>query len=338
MKLGPMWPKEHPVIDRITSRISPNPYYDLDFNTPEINDQKAAETEVASLYYLSSISSLAEPKEAVPAKNTHVEASQVNKSWFSKSKDWLWNLFGIKSKAQSTEDKDDATHGHPIDNGAPQLETPSMKDQRRMLRTVADQGLVNRFKDIAEFEEEMMKSASNSLDKLIFLQLIACSLFQKELKEGETVNTQLRVLDLHQRNRNLRDEQYDLAVIIQNLNDKTELLHWTNLGLTGGIIGSLAFAYASGGVSTLVNIGMGMMSIGKGTVSLISTLNKKKSDHETGELFMVSQEHKHNAREIDEDMGSLVALNEEIAELLKTIRKHLDNQSRVERSFFGQNS
>lgn len=330
------------MIDRITPRTSPNPYYDLDFVSSETNVDEyslihqAADAEVASLYYQSSISSLAESKVVENTATTKVTSSQTQKTWFSKSKDWLWSLFGIKQdvsvKAEGSENDD------PIDNGVPRLNEPGLKDQKRMLRTIADQDLVHRLKDIAEFEQEMLTSGSNSLDKLIFLQLIACSLFQKELKEEETFNNQMFILNMHERNKKLRDTKYVLADEIQKLNDSTKILHWTNIGLTGAIVGTMAAAFATGGGSVLMNIGMGMLSLGKGGVTLASGITRKKADHETGELFMVGQEHKHNAREIDDEMGLLVGLNEEVGELLKTIRKHLDNQSRVERSFFGHNS
>lgn len=326
------------MVDPVGRRLYPNPFWALD-DEPQSNANeasKAAEPEVISLYYQSSISSLAPPAPTPAKSEAAVSATQVKKPWYSKTKDWLWNLFGINKKSP-TDISEDSSIGDPIDNGAPVLSSPEAREQKRLSQTLAElnRELVYRLKDISEFEEEMRKSNSNKLDKLIFMQLIYSSLHQKNLKEEGSIASQKFILDLHAKNKELQKSYYSLLEDISNRAKTTKILHWTGIGLTAGVVGAIAVTFATGGAAALVgSAALSMMTLAKGGTTLSEGIVKYKNDLKTGELFIVSQDSKANSKLTDDELANLQSNDEDIGNLLKTIRHHLDNQSKAERANF----
>ena len=104
--------------------------------------------------------------------------------------------------------------------GAPQLQHPEANDHKRISQAIAklNRELVNRLKDIAEFEEEMRKSSSSKLDKLIFLHLVNSSIAQKKLKESNSLISHDQIMSLHKKNQELQKTYFDLIDTIQSEN------------------------------------------------------------------------------------------------------------------------
>lgn len=336
------------MVSPVGPRLYPNPYWVLDeeqnINENTAKKEDSAAAEVVSLYYQSSISSMADHAFS-PAKqdaSEKITASQTQKTWFSRSKDWLWNLFGIAKNQPAAQLTGDVEDGNPIDNGIPRLAAPDDTDQRQMSKTVSDlnRDLSNRLKDISEFEEEMRKSGGNKLDKLIFLQLVYSSLYQKNLKEESSVAAHRHLMDLYNKNKTLQKTYYNLLDDINSRAKTKKILHWTNIGLTAGIVGALAVTFATGGTAAILlgGVGISLLSLGKGATTLTQGVMQYKNDRKTGDMFIISQDTKANTKSINDEMTKMQSNDEDISSLLKTIRHHLENQSRAERANFGRNT
>jgi hypothetical protein len=306
----------------------------LEQGHPSKDDFKPAEAEIASLYYQSSIQSLKPPIDPLAASKQAVKAAQEQKkekSTLQKVTDWFWNLIGWGKKEEAIENlaaEEDASAPN-----APILQSPEAIDQQKLSHAIAElnRELVNRLKDLAEFEEEMRRSTSKQLDKLIFKTLIFSSLDQKKIKERLGTLDQEDILKLHQRNKELQKTYYSLADEITSRAKTNKILHWVSIGNSVGIVGLLALSIATAG--SALPVALGLASITKGGLTLANGILKYKNDLATGELFIVSQETKKNSAGINDKINELQTTTEEIASLLKTIRHHLDNQSRAERVF-----
>lgn len=309
----------------------------------------SAVAEVASLYYQSSISPSLHCESLSPQKNLDtlgkIETDQPQKSWFGKTKDWLWSLFGVKKEAL-TESKSSSSERAPSFDAAPRLEPPDfdplnvdldadLNEQGRMRKTIAElnQKLVSRLKDIAEFEEEMRKTPNYEADKILFRQLIYSTLYQKGLKEEGSVVAHTQANILHEKYKTTQDEHYDLLDEINARAKLNKALHWTNIGCTVGMVGAMAAAFATGGTSAVLTGGISLMTLAKGATTLSEGVLKYKNDLKTGELFVVGQDLKRTNKKLMDEINVLQAIDEDVGSLIKTIRHHLDNQSRAERAF-----
>lgn len=311
-----------------------------------LKENVGAEEEVASLWYQSSLKSMAEPEKAATATDASVqiEKKSVVRQYLGRAKEWLWNLFGWSEKAQETESSENSPVATIGDLASPRLSTPEYTDKKRLKNTLAElnREFVYRLKDISEFEEEMRRSSSNQLDKLIFLELIYSSLLQKQLKEESGEALQQELLKLHRDNEKLRETHYNLLDEINNRAKTQSVLHWTNIGLTVGLMGGIAAGFFTGGASLLVtgiiSGGTGLASLAKGGTTLLEGHLKYKNDLKTGELFVINRESKANSKRMDDEIGNLQEIDEDIGAMLKMIRQHLDNQSQAERASFGRNT
>ena len=301
-----------------------------------------AEEEVASVWYQSSLKSMAEPEKAAATTDAsiQIEKKSAVRNYLGRTKEWLWNLFGWSEKTTETEASENSPAATIGDLASPRLSSPEYTDKKRLKSTIAElnREFVYRLKDISEFEEEMRRSSSNQLDKMIFWELVYSTMLQKQLKEESGTEAQQELLKLHQNNEALRKTHYNLLEEI-NTRAKTEgVLHWTNIGLTVGLMGSIAAGFFTGGASALISAGTGMASLGKGATTLLEGILKFKNDRSTGQLFVVNQETKTNSNRINDELGNLQEIDEDIGTMLKMIRQHLDNQSQAERASFGRNT
>lgn len=313
--------------------VRPSPALDFDYRL----DSDGAETVIASIYYQDTLKP-AEPKNLTAdsaslqngKKEIEKSLTTTEKSFFSKAKDWLWSLFswGQKTPAAVASSEMRGIVG-TADDGTPRLEAPN----KQLAQT---QELVWRLKDIAEFEEEMRQSSSTQLDKLIFLHLVSSSLLQKRLKEEMSIHAQQELMELYKKNKELQKTYYSVLDEINSRAKTNSILHWVNIGATAGIVGSVALAFATGGGSLVIALGLSLSSLGKGGTMLSEGILKYKNDLETGKLFVITQETKGNSSHIQEELQAMGASGNEISELLKMIREHLENQSNAERASFGR--
>lgn len=301
-----------------------------------------AEETVASLYYQSSISSLASVKPETDQAALKIENTETKKSFLGRTKDWLWGIFGWGQQQPVSElESDDASIDDEADedvlSGGPKLSEPEYKYQKRLSQSITDinRDLVNHLKEIAEFEEEMRKSSSGKLDKLLFMSLVDSSLRQKQLNHSRSLLAHEDLLDLHKKNKELHKAHFALMDSIDSENRTRGVLKWVNIGLTTMTVGGTAIAFASGG--SALAIGMPIALLGKAGTMIFDGILKYKADGKTGDLIVIKQETKANAANERENLTQMQNLDGEIATLLKKIRQILDNQTKAERASFGRN-
>jgi len=189
---------------------------------------------------------------------------------------------------------------------------------------------------MAEFEEEMRQATSKKLDKLIFFELVESSMRQRQLKEDGSVLNYENILSSQKKNKDLQTKYFDLIDEINSRSRTNKVLHWVNVSATVGIVATMAATFATAGAGSLLLAGIPYMTLAKGGTTLAEGVLKYKNDLKTGELFVVGKESKANSSKINEHLSDLQVSDEEIGQLLKTIRHHLENQSRAERASFGR--
>jgi hypothetical protein len=333
------------------SRIEPigtpmfTPLYPLAAEPPG-QDRKAAEAEVASLWYVSTLQTMqdmdqkAAPK--APQKTASVESKESEQSFFSKIGNWLWGTaeslwnFVFPTKQGETVAEDDKSTTTPLDH-TPKLQTPDMDNKRKLSLLVADlnRELVTRLKEIAEFEEEMRKSNSNKMDKLIFIQLVASSLAQRKLREEGGIEEQESLFELHKKNKDLQKAYYNIQDEINRQKPLDSVLHWVSIGATAGIMGSLALTVFTGGVMAgALAFALPLSYLAKGAVTATQGILGYKTDIKIGKMTMVNHEIGENSGTIDDKMTDLQMTDQNIAELLKAIRQVIENHGKAERASF----
>lgn len=336
------------MIEPIGSRPS-NPWdaYPID-NTPikPINSKDetdSAEEQVASFYYLSSIQSLqASAVTSTGSQNSNVagvESKKTEQTIFQRFSSWLLGIFGA-GKTKETTSTDVQPHTDALNNTSsavprsPRLDPPEPISNEKLSKAIAElnKELLYRMKDTAEFEEEMLKSNSKKMDRLILFHIVAKSLDQKKLKETASLEAHENVLELQNRNKELHKKFYLILDEINATAKTNSILHWVNIGTTGGIVGLLAVGFATGGTGALLGIGLPALNIVKGGLSTAEGVLKYKNDLRTGEIIMVNHNVKENRNQITDKVSTTLPFaDEDISNLLKTIRHHLENYSKEAR-------
>lgn len=325
----------------------------------EIDAKKAT-----SLYYMTTLSSLAEPLELSVEKQIEIPATESKiveksfmdraKDWFWNTKDWLWNMVGLGSMEAISETEavadiekiSETIDGPPAGNsaksvdlsagGIPQLERPDAEQKERLEKSIRNlrQELLKQ-KDITESLEEYN---TNQLDNIIFLRLIDHSIKQKKLKESASIQDQEDLLFLHKKNDGLRKAHYELVDAILAQNKTREVLKWINVGFSIVTVGGTAIAFAVGGPLGLIGAALPLSMLGRGVNTIYDGILKFDNDNKTGELVPIKSESQSITSNKKEKMKHIQVTNEDIAELWKLIRGILDMQSKHERASFGANN
>lgn len=310
-------------------------------------EERKKKEEASSLYYVTTMKSLAasqQQNDTLQPAVDQVKNEESQKSLLGRAKEWFWNLFGFGKQEPATypvqEEKSDTVPLSHLFDHTPSLEKPGEDDDQRLSRAIVElnREMVNRLKDIAEFEEEMRKASSKKLDKLIFVQLVASTQTQRKLKEDSGLLSSQEVFVLHEKNKALQAKYYSLLDEINSRAKTNKVLNWINLGSTVGLMGIAAITFATAGAGAILAAGIPFLSLTKGAVSMIEGISRYKSDKLTGEMYLVSRENKYNTADINEEMSTMQSANEDIGALLKEIRHLIDNQGRAERGSFGRNA
>lgn len=302
-------------------------------------DLHGAEEEVASLYYQTTLSSMAPTNSKTSLNEQKIETIET-KSILTRAKDWFWNLIGWGEaqpvpESEEEESIEDGTDDNPL-SGGPKLPEPQSDHQRRLTKQISEHNreLSNRLKEIAEFEEEMRKSSTN-IDKSIFMYLVESNLRQKDLSHSRSLIAHEDLMALHKKNKELHKLQFGLIDSINDKNATKGILKWIKGGLTGFTVGGMAIIFASGGsaIAALMPIAL----LAKSPIMLFEGILKYQSDNKTGEMIVLKQEIKTNSANEREYLTEMQNLDADITKLLKKIREILDNQTKAERASFGKN-
>jgi hypothetical protein len=288
---------------------------------------------------------------AVPSKEVaKAEAKAPEKSFLGRIGNWLWSkaeslysmitgVFQPAKEAEESADQNDGTTATPGLDKIPKLQSPEVESQKKLSLLLADinRKLLNSLKDIAEFEEEMRKSNSSKMDKLIFVQLFHSSMDQKKLRENAAIDIQEDLFKRHKDNKGLQKAYFDLLADIQSRAKTDKILHWINVGATAGIVGATAIAGFTGGLGAgALAIALPLSYIGKGIVTATQGILSYKADMKTGEMTVVRDDMQANSSLIEERIGDLEISDQSMADLLEVIRKVIENQGKAERASFAR--
>lgn len=307
---------------------------------PSKDDIENADEEVVSFYYLSSIQSLQASdnisSENAAKKTAATDTQPTRPSVLHRFSNWLWGLFGVSSSKENVSSTEEG--GVPSQSApgiqSPHLQPPGEIGHDRLSKAIAElnKELLYRMKDTAEFEAEMLKSNSKKMDRLILVHIVAKSLDQKNLKEVISLEAHENVLDLQNRNKDLHKKYFRLIDDINATAKTNAVLHWVNVGTTAGIVGLLAVSFATSGAGAVLAIALPALNILKGGLTAAEGVLKYKNDLRSGELVMVNHQEKTNRNKItDEATTTIPFADDDISNLLKTIRHHLENYSKEAR-------
>lgn len=302
-------------------------------------DEHAADPEVVSLYYLSSLQSLKEIAQPIfeQAKQSAdiAVAEKSEKSIVQSVKDWFWGWFGHGTKETDFATLDpQASQSNSLPLGSsPTLQPPEQLDHDRLKKAIADinQTLLWRMKDTQEFEEELRKSSSKKLDKLILTHIKNCSMEQRDLKQISSVFAHE---ELHQRHKDNKEIQKKTGTIADDLNKGKNIaksLKWINISLTGGMILGTAMAYFTGGASAVIQVALPLASVLKSGTTLTDGVVKYKNSLREGELRGYKENTRANNATIHDKLQVVQNHDDEIAHVLKSLRKQLKDHSENER-------
>jgi len=292
---------------------------------PPKQDIEAAQEEVVSLWYVTSLQSMQSMTKAAVVPSSAVSSTEkpAEKSYFGQIGDWLWGkaeslwsmmtgVFQPSIEAEETSQNEQTTTPSPLDK-SPKLPAPEMDNQKKLIALVADlnRKLANSLKDIQEFEEEMRKSNSNNIDKLIFWQLVNTTKNQKSLREDSAINLQEDLFRRHTGNKELQKAYYDLMDDIKSRKTTDKVLHWISVGASAGIVGSLAIAGFTGGLGGgVLAVALPISYIGKGIVSTTQAILSYKTDLKLGELTVVNHDIQANSSVISRSRSRVAFEND----------------------------
>ena len=304
----------------------------------EKKEDKNESPEYVSAYYMTTISSMQASAEAADNEvSTSIQSTfdaqkeQVT-STIKKWGQWLAGLFSVKKENKDAQGNITSTTSL---GGAPKLDSQEI-DNKKLTQAIADlnRDLIYRLKDSNEFEEEMRKGGSKKLDKLIFVHLFDMSMKQKNIKEETSQERQEDLLRKHQENQKIQKDFFTIWDDIKNQAKKSSFLGWINMGSTVGIAGLFALGMATSGAAyTMVVIALPLLSITQGVTKGAEGIIKYQNDLKSGKLFQLKEQTSENSTTINDYMKVMRGCDEEMAELLKAIRRHLENQSKAERIF-----
>lgn len=306
-------------------------------------DTRAAEEEVVSLWYMSSIKSL-QDTTAISAEMGQPPAADLSinnkgQSRFQKVQSWLKGLFGWGKEAEKPENHEKNREGSIVNSSSKSLSDPPKLQaleisNEKLSKAIAElnKEFLQRIKDTAEFEAEMRKSNSKAMDRLILIHTIFKSQEQKKLKEAAGLEIHEHILKLQEDNKKINRRHYAILDDINAAAKTQKILHWVNIGTTVGIVGTMAIGFATGGAGAVLNIALPTLNIIKGGFSAGEGILKYKNDSRTGELTVLNNEAKSNRNNINDKVNAtLPAIDEEISHVLKNIRHHLENHGKEAR-------
>lgn len=298
-----------------------------------------------SVYYITTLASLQKSEtltdQEINQANQETKAleNQSQTSTLRKWGEWvmsfLWS-WSPKSQTQPTNQAPTKVEGIPSLGGPPKLQ-PEELDRKRLSRSIAElnRDLVHRLKETNEFEEEMRKSGSKNIDKLIFAHLFEMGLKQKKSKEDLSIESQEEILRKHKENKKLQQDFFSIWDDVKERSKKSAFLGWINMGATIGITGLFAVSFATGGTGAIIMLALPLLSIVQGTTKAAEGIIKYQNDKKSGEMFLLKEKSSENSLDINTNLQDLKTNDQEMAQLLKALRHHLENQSKAERIFRG---
>lgn len=335
-------------------------------NADEENDEPSEESYIKPSqqkpndeYYQSSITSLSN----TPSEQT--KAAAASGSWFGSIYSWIgYNIFG------STETK--ATDA--VQQGSsqqltlsPTLEAPVTLSNEKHSNAIIT--LKNRLaNDIERLQEEdhLDQMEHTSTDAQILRALFAAYMRQRSIKQQSTQHDGEKLIKVQKEKRSIHDKK--IAIVDDLLTNKsyTHVLGWVNSVASWGVLGVAlvgliqtraaihAAAMALASAPTLVTAGAlgtalwtplaATASIAYGALTLLRAVTssagiymKYEKDEMSKNIGRLKQEAKELDLKSDDSLSTMKDLDAEALQMIRMIRKLLDNHTETARTFTNLN-
>lgn len=346
------------MIERVSSSSTPLhwPTAEEAMTTPLSPKQQHAQ-EAMAVRYVSTIASL-QPQQIEQAKqqSKDVNSSAINadnRSWWSKVTDWFWGVLGMGEKEPSTVDnaaldeeaavvsknfEEEEVLPSPIDlrpsEWVPKLAPPSHTDKLSQAIIESTKERNQRLNEISELEDEMARAHSHRMDWMIFKELMASSMAQKHLKE-ESIQHTYDSTKRHQAHiKTLHKVYFDKKADIEESQHKQKVLNWVNAGTTALVVVGVAAGVAlapAGIVAGAFAVGIALLNLAKGGMTIAGGIMKNDSDKKTGEMHVVGTDRQLRFSHITDELKRLQSNSSEAADMIKQTASDLKNQNKVAR-------
>ena len=293
---------------------------------PSSQEMQNAAEQASSVYYGTTLQSMKAMEDSMaPSTEPAVEISKVEatetRSFWRRTVDWFGNLFGIGSPSKKTDN-------HAV-VGTEHVSSEILQNQS-LVKAIAElnKELIKQLQDVADFEKEMRESSSAQLDKIILVEVVSSSHFQRELSEGVALDRRLEIIQRRELNNKLQKLYYNLKDEIDQHTKVGSHVRIASIVVTAATVVTFValFATGIGGVfalaTPLLGVSKAALMLSQGTIKHIKTGKE-------GELFIVNHKMKRNSESIQEDLKDAKALDADGSKLIKTIRNHLDESSSV---------
>lgn len=317
---------------------------------PPEQDRTAAEAEVTSLYYVTTLQSMqATSTEGAPTPASAalaVERQPSEKSLLARAGDWMWgaaqafwnqitSIFQSNTTTEKGQLQAEQPVGVPLDH-IPKLSPPEVEQQRKLTERILElnRELTRSFKEIADFEEELQKSNSHNMDRLVFVHLIASSLEQKKLREEGGVNVQEETLELHEKNKKLHVALYDLIDEACKHAHAEKVVHWVQIGSHVASLATFAIAAFLLGPASALGVAIPLSSISSGILRLTQDHFQAQVNTATGNITVTKHDMSANGTAIEGKLEDLQGVTQDIGSILKAVRLLIEKQGQAERANF----
>jgi hypothetical protein len=301
-------------------------------------DEHAADPEVASLYYLSTLQTMKEVAQPTFAQTKQIVDQTAKKKTergiIQTVKDWLWGCLGFATNepAEVEPSFQSVENVQPLNN-PPSLSIPDHLDHKLIDKAIREiNEHLERLKDTDQFEEEMRKSNSKKLDKLILVRLTSQSLLQRDLKRTDSIRAQQELHHLRKKNEEIQKKTGSISEDLTYGKEIANSLKWINVSLSGSLVLGTALAFFTGGTSAMIAVAMPLAAVLKGGTTLTDGIVKFNNGKKEGELSLYRENSRANTAIMHDELEVMQVRDDEIASVLKSLRKILKDQSENERA------
>lgn len=323
------------------------------YNSPEINEVAKPVKKPDNTYYQSSIASLATDTSTATTTTIETKKKSFWGDWFSTIYNWF-NVSVLGKSPSVNETDTTSVNGTSPLSTTPQLAEPyrSSRDKHAEHVLELQRRLAKDLENLRSDEDDLQNMSTRSFDAFLQKAFLSAFMQQTDLKRQMSTDEGKSMLEIHSEKRELHKKQFAIEDDLVSKTKTSKYLHWvnvaTNIGITIGIIGLTVMsmlnppaggilAGAFNGLMTGLGITQPVLFIAKGVNSGGQVYINYQTEKLSSKMFSITQESKKMDNIISEKSTNLQDLEEEIAQMLKTVRQLLENHNEATRAFTGNN-
>jgi len=281
---------------------------------------------------------LVQPEVTRPVDDDPIDIEDPDTFSISNFCSWIWNFItGTSSSSESKEVAAKENSDETVDQvtSRPTLEAPAEVDRRSMEKFIVEMNQLNdRLKSISEEEVDAVTKDLNQSEAAMFQLLIRAVKNQRELLEAVNLHDKDRMMALHEENKKIQQEYFQLKEQMESRVKASNVLGWVSGIMTGVfIIGSIAAAVATGGASIAFTAAKGLAAITGGGSVLGKGVLDYKSSKDQGEIYVLGENRQRNSTKIQTELKLLTETLDAVLRTWSDLREIVRNQSEAAREF-----